>query len=110
MNPGQIIRKRRIANGLTQAQLAIRSGSTQAAISRLEHGEISPTFETFERILAAMGEEAELVVRRPRVDYDRARLAALRTRSPEERLELSLSWNRLAGEVARAGRRSQDRP
>jgi transcriptional regulator with XRE-family HTH domain len=103
MDPGRIIRERRLANRLTQTQLAVRSGSTQAAISRLERGEISPTFETFERLLAVMGEVAGLVVRRPDVDYDRTRVAALRERPPEERLELALSWNRLAGEVARAG-------
>ena len=64
MDPGRLIRERRLANGLTQKQLAVRAGSTQAAISRLERGEISPTFETFERLLEVMGEEAELSVRR----------------------------------------------
>jgi transcriptional regulator with XRE-family HTH domain len=107
VEPGRIIRERRLANRLTQGQLAIRSGSTQAAISRLERGKISPTFETFERLLAVMGEEAELVVRRPDVEYDRARLAALRNLPPAKRLELALSWNRLAGEVGRAGERGR---
>jgi transcriptional regulator with XRE-family HTH domain len=104
MKPGQIIRARRIANRLTQAQLALRAGSTQAAVSRLERDEISPTFETLERLLEVMGEEVELVVRRSEPDFDRSRLAALRQRAPEERLALALSWNRLAGEIARAGR------
>ena len=103
VTPGEIIRSRRRANGLTQQQLALRSGSTQAAISRLERGELSPTFETFARLLSVMGEEAEVTVRRPIADYDRVRLRALRARSPSERLELAISWNRLAGEVAQAG-------
>jgi transcriptional regulator with XRE-family HTH domain len=103
VNPGNTIRERRLANGLTQAQLALRAGSTQAAISRLENGELSPTFETFARLLAVMGEEAELVVHRGPVDYDRTRLASLRGRSSGDRLALAISWNRLAGEVARAG-------
>ena len=107
MAPGQFIRDRRRANGLTQRQLAVRSGSTQAAISRLERGELSPTFETFERLLSVMGEEAEVVVRRRQGDYDRERLLALRQRPPAERLELALSWNRLAGEIAQAGRRAR---
>ena len=64
MNPGRVIRERRLANGLTQKQLAIPAGSTQAAISRLERDEVSPTFETFERLLEVMGEVAELSVRR----------------------------------------------
>jgi transcriptional regulator with XRE-family HTH domain len=107
MQPGRIIRQRRLANGLTQQQLALRAGSTQAAISRLERDELSPTFETFERLLAVMGEEAELSVRRSEVDYDRARLRSLRARPPEERLALAMSWNRLAGEFAAAGRQAR---
>jgi transcriptional regulator with XRE-family HTH domain len=108
MQPGQVIRQRRLANGLTQQQLALRAGSTQAAISRLERGEISPTFETFDRLLAVMGEEAELSVRRPEAHHDRARLRSLRARQPEERLRQAMSWNRLAGQFAAAGRRARD--
>jgi transcriptional regulator with XRE-family HTH domain len=107
MKPGEIVRERRLVNGLTQAQLALRAGSTQAAVSRLERGEISPTFETLERLLAVMGEEPEVVVRRQPAEHDRARVAALRRRTPDQRLALALSWNRLAGEVAQAGSRAR---
>ena len=107
MDPGKIIRERRRANGLTQEQLALRSGSTQASISRLERGELSPTFETFERLLYVMGEEPSLTVRRPDPDYERSRLRALRARPVSARLELALSWNRLAGEVAVAGEKAR---
>lgn len=109
VDPGKIIRERRLANGLTQAQLALRAGSTQAAISRLESGELSPTFQTFARLLAVMGEEAELVVHRAAAEYDRARMASLRARPPAERLALAISWNRLAGAFARAGARAEAR-
>ncbi len=107
--PGQVIRQRRIANGLTQAVLARRAGSTQAAISRLERNELSPTFETVSQLLAVMGEEAALVVRRGESDLDRRRLAALRSRAPAERLALAIGWNRLAGEFARAGNEARRR-
>jgi transcriptional regulator with XRE-family HTH domain len=110
VQPGQIIRERRLANALTQQQLALRAGSTQAAVSRLERGEISPTFETFERLLAVMGEEAEVSVRRPEADHDLARLRSLRARPPAERLALAMSWNRLAGQFAAAGRQVRDAP
>lgn len=110
MNPGATLRERRLANGLTQAQLALRAGSTQAAISRIENGELSPTFDTFARLLAVMGEEAELVVHRAAVDYDPARLASLRARPPAERFALAITWNRLAGEFARAGARARRGP
>jgi transcriptional regulator with XRE-family HTH domain len=107
VEPGRIIRERRLANGLTQDQLALRAGSTQAAISRLERGDVSPTFETFERLLAAMGEEPLLEVSRFQGHYDQARLASLRARPPAERLALAISWNRLAGQLAREGARAR---
>jgi transcriptional regulator with XRE-family HTH domain len=106
MLPGETIRQRRLANGLTQQQLAIRAGSTQAAISRLERGEVSPTFHTFEQLLTVMGEEAELSVQRSEADYDRARIQSLRARPPAERLAQAISWNLLAGRFAQEGRRA----
>jgi transcriptional regulator with XRE-family HTH domain len=105
MEPGELIRERRLANRLTQAQLALRAGSTQAAISRLECGQLSPSFETIERLLLVMGEEAEIVTRRAEGQHHTRRVTAQRSRSPEQRLELALSWNRLAGEIAQAGSR-----
>jgi len=107
VKPGRLIRERRLANGLTQAQIALRAGSTQESISRLERDEISPTFETVERLLGVMGEELAPRVRRAPLEADRRRLRALRGRPPAERLELALSWNRFAGEVARAGARAR---
>ena len=106
MRPGKTIRQRRLANGLTQQQLAIRAGSTQAAISRLERGEISPTFHTFEQLLTVMGEEAVLSVQRSEADYDRGRIQSLRARPPAERLAQAISWNLLAGRFAQEGRRA----
>jgi transcriptional regulator with XRE-family HTH domain len=99
-----------LANGLSQKQLALRAGSTQAAISRLERDEISPTYDTLLRLLAVMGEEPEISVRRIPGDHDRARVTALRARSPEDRLTQAIGWNRLAGEVAQAGQRARRNP
>lgn len=107
MNPGRHIRERRLANGLTQKQLAVRAGSTQAAISRLERDEISPTFETVERLLGVMGEEAELSVRRSKGEHDRARMSSMRARTPGERLALAMSWNHLAGRFAHEGAKAR---
>ena len=100
---GSLIRKRRLAHGLTQAKLARRAGTTQAALSRLERGSLSPTVATLERLLGALGEVPEISARRPELQIDRAHLADQRRRTPSQRLELALSWNRLAGALARAG-------
>ncbi len=102
-SPGDFIRARRLAHELTQAQLALRAGTTQAALSRLERDELSPTFDSVSRLLAALGELPELSARRSQPDADPEHLRAQRARRPAERVELALSWNRLAGEIAGAG-------
>lgn len=104
---GELLRERRLAHGLSQDRLALRAGTTQAAISRIERGEVSPTFDTLASLLAALGEEPAIEARRMEGDHDDAHLAANLARSPEERIQLAIGWNRLAGEVARAGREAR---
>lgn len=50
-------------HGLTQAELAERSGIDQGDISRIERGATSPTARTLKRIAAALGAELRLVER-----------------------------------------------
>lgn len=57
---GERIRGLREAQGISQAELGRRIGSTQPAIARLEAGRVSPTLETLDRVAAAL--EVELVV------------------------------------------------
>ena len=45
----------RIAAGLTQAEVAPRTGTTTAAIARLEGGAVSPTVETQQKYAKAVG-------------------------------------------------------
>jgi XRE family transcriptional regulator, regulator of sulfur utilization len=51
----------RLAAGLTQAEVAERSGLSQADISRYERGLGNPTRTTIEAIAAALGAHLELV-------------------------------------------------
>lgn len=57
---GQAVRKRRLALGLSQTELATRAGMTQPALSRLEAGGVVPTIPLLERISMAL--DAELIV------------------------------------------------
>jgi transcriptional regulator with XRE-family HTH domain len=57
---GQAVRERRVALGLSQAELAARAGTTQPALSRLEAGGVVPTIPLLERITAAL--DADLIV------------------------------------------------
>ena len=63
MTAGQLVREARERHGLTQKQLAIRARTSQAAISRIERGLVSPTVETLEKLLAMVNEELVLEAR-----------------------------------------------
>jgi transcriptional regulator with XRE-family HTH domain len=109
MTPGQLIRETRSRRGLSQQRLARRTGTRQSAISRLEADEVSPSVETLELLMRAMGETLQIGAAPPARDYDPLHLRATRLRPPAERLALGISWNRLAGRLAAAGRRARER-
>ena len=107
MEAGELIRRSRKRHGLSQRRLALRAGTDQAAISRIERGETSPTIETLERLLAAMGERLSIQPEPLDREYDPLHMRATLERTPEERLRLAISWNRLAGRLTEAGRRAR---
>ncbi|MGX7676365.1 helix-turn-helix domain-containing protein [Plantactinospora sp. DSM 117369] len=51
---GTTLRRQRELHGLTQRDLAERSGASQAAIARIEQGVRAPTVAMLERLLAAL--------------------------------------------------------
>jgi transcriptional regulator with XRE-family HTH domain len=104
---GRVIRDARSRHGLSQARLALRAGTRQSAISRLENDEISPSAETLDSLLRAMGERLVLSTEPVGRTYDPLHRAATAARLPAERLALAISWNRLAGRLAAAGRRAR---
>ena len=59
---GQAVYDRRIALGLSQAQLAARAGTTQTVISRLEGGAVTPTLPLLHRLAGALEGELELKI------------------------------------------------
>ena len=50
----------RIESGMTQKELADRSGITQADISRLENGNGNPSIRTLKRLANAMGKNLKI--------------------------------------------------
>jgi transcriptional regulator with XRE-family HTH domain len=109
VSPGNLIRTVRIRRGLSQARLARRVGTQQSAISRLEADEVSPSVETLDLLMRAMGESLQVAAIAPDREYDPAHRRATAARPPEERLALGISWNRMAGRLAVAGREARDR-
>jgi ribosome-binding protein aMBF1 (putative translation factor) len=49
--------KLRLAQGLSQKDLAIKIGTQQSAISRLESGEYNPSLELLNKVAHALGKE-----------------------------------------------------
>ena len=42
LTPGELLRQARLRHELSQEQLAIRAGTTQSAIARIERDQVSP--------------------------------------------------------------------
>jgi transcriptional regulator with XRE-family HTH domain len=98
----------RARHGLRQADLAYRAGTSQQAISRIEHGLVSPTIEMLARLAAACGEELVLGYKQRAVPFEDEQLRASIRRSASERLELAVGWNEFAGEIAIAGAKARE--
>lgn len=61
----QLAEQRRVA-GLSQAEVAVRMGTSQPAVARLEAGEVDVRMSTVERYAAAIGVSLEMRLRPPR--------------------------------------------
>jgi uncharacterized protein len=107
MSPGELIREVRTRHGVSQQRLARRVGTHQSAISRLEADKVSPSIETLDLLLRAMGERLEISAAEPGREYDPLHRRTTQARSPAERLALGISWNRMAGRLAEAGRKAR---
>lgn len=105
-NPGDLIKERRTAHGLTQRELAYRAGTSQSAIARIESGDEDITWKRLRSVLAAMGDEPVLEAKRLPHRYDLHDLVRERGMSPEERLASGIAFNRFASELSQAGARA----
>lgn len=106
---GDLVRRARVAAGLTQRELAERAGTSQPAVARYERGTVRPTLPTLERLLAACGQRP-MITAVPAADAAigaRARLLGRRRR----RL-LDLAQRRGVGNLRVFGStaRGEDRP
>lgn len=52
----------RIEAGITQAELAKRVGTSQANISKLEHGTLNPSFDMARRVAAGLGKRLNVTI------------------------------------------------
>lgn len=100
---GQILRKTRSKAGVTQQALAVRTGIAAPAISRIENGHESPSFERFAACMEALG-YAPSVELRPlgESEADVEHLAAEMKLSPSQRLQSLFEWMRFGDQLSRA--------
>ena len=109
---GSVLREAREQQGLSQRRLALRAGTSQDAISRVERGAETPTLERLAQLLLALGRRPVLSVEALDGPVPQSELAATDAMPPSERLREASSWNRMASRLAIAGEqaRSEDHP
>lgn len=96
MSPGELVREARRRHGVTQKQLAIRARTSQAAVSRIERGLVSPTVATLEHLLAMLNEELVLDAREVDWGHDRTLIRQNLGRTADERLAHGVAFSRWA--------------
>ena len=94
MTAGELLRAARRRHGLTQAQLAARARTSQAAVSRIERDLVSPSVATLATLLDLMGEE--LVLDGKPIDYghDPTLIRRNLDRSVDDRIAHGVSFSR----------------
>lgn len=98
-----LLRQAREEQGLSQRRLALRAGTSQDAISRIERGVEAPTLERFAQLMLALGRRPVVHIEPIESPVPAAELAVGDQMTDEERLREAISWNRLASQVAIAG-------
>lgn len=87
MASGRLLKEVRRRHGVTQSELAIRAGTTQSAISRIECDRISPSVETLRELLHLLGEDLTLGTKQRDWGIDRTLIQERLRLTPEERLD-----------------------
>lgn len=100
---GRILREARGQAGVSQRRLALRTGIAAPALSRIENGHESPSFERFATCLEALGFEPAVELRQlAGSEADPAHLVAEAGGTPAQRLERLFEWMRFGDRLARA--------
>lgn len=90
--PGELLTEARARHGVNQKRLAMRAGTTQSAISRIERDRVSPSVETLHELLYLLGEDLELGAVHRDSGIDRTLNAERLKVSPTERLEYGMAF------------------
>jgi transcriptional regulator with XRE-family HTH domain len=94
-----LLREARVRNGISQRKLALRAGTSQDAISRIERGVESPTLARLAHLLTMLGERLEFTT----APLGGAEADAGPLLTSHERLREAASWNLVATTLEIAG-------
>ena len=108
MTPAELVRTTRERKRLSQRRLALRAGTSQSAIARIERGDEEVTWPRLRSLMLAMGEEPVLSSRPVASRYDASDLLRDRMMSPESRLANGIVFDEFVTELALAGRRAKE--
>ena len=98
-SPGKLLREARIRHELSQEQLAVRAGTTQSAIARIERDRTSPSIKTLSALFEAMEEDFVFGARPRDWGVDLTLNPQTLGYSPTERLERGLGFSDVIREV-----------
>ena len=77
---------------MSQKRLAIRAGTTQSAISRIERDRVSPSVETLRELLYLLGEDLQLGAEERDAGIDRTLNAKMLALTPAQRVSHGLAF------------------
>lgn len=101
---GRMLREARARAGLTQRELAAKSGIPQETIARIERGRAEPRVKTLDRLLDGCGYGLEVMPRLGK-GVDRTQIRELLMLSPSERLARAIEVDREHVEFRRTFKR-----
>ena len=99
---GQLLREARMRRGVSQNRLAIRVGTTQSAISRIERNRVSPTVETLQALLHMLGEDLVLDAVERDAGIDRSMTRERFKQTPDQRLAYGLEFAQMVVDTHKA--------
>jgi transcriptional regulator with XRE-family HTH domain len=89
--PGELLKEARGRHRVSQKRLAMRAGTTQSAISRIERDKVSPSVETLRELLYLLGEDLSLGAEQRDFGIDRTLNAERLKESPSDRVSYGMA-------------------